>query len=109
MGPGDILTLYYALNSTIKKNLADLLAARSLIYIQLIQKQEIIPQGSDTPHSRDEAAANDLVDRLRFEDCKVIYPRIRFKPRDQALEAVTAFVNYKGKTLDRKHSRKDKI
>lgn len=110
MGPGDILTLYYALHSTIKKNLADLLAARSVIYIQLIQKQEIIPHGSDTPHSLDEAAANDLVERLGFEDCKSIYPRIRFKPRDKALEAVSAFVNHKRKILiDRKHSRKDKI
>jgi hypothetical protein len=99
MGPGDILTLYYALNSTIKKDLADLLAARSLIYIKLIRKQEMIPCGSEAPHSRDEAAANELVDRLEFEDCKVIYPKIRFKPRDQALDAVKAFVNQKGKTL----------
>jgi len=95
MGPGDILTLYFALNSKIKKDLADLLAARSLIYIKLIQKQEMIPHGSEAPHSQDEAAANRLVDRLGFEDCKVIYPRIRFKHRDQALEAVTTFLNHK--------------
>lgn len=99
MGPGDILTLYYALNSKIKKDLADLLAARSLIYIKLIQKQEMIPHGSEAPHSQDEAAANRLVDRLGFEDCKVIYPRIRFKHRDRALETVTAFVNQKDNTL----------
>jgi hypothetical protein len=98
MGPGDILSLYYALNSTIKKDLADLLAARSLIYIKLIQKQEMIPHGSEAPHSQDEATANGLVDRLGFEDCKVIYPRIRFKPRDQALEAVTTFLKQKDKT-----------
>ena len=37
MGPGDILTLYYALNLPVKEDVANLLAARSLIYTQLIR------------------------------------------------------------------------
>jgi hypothetical protein len=38
------------------------------------------------------------MDRLGFEECRSIYSRIRFKPRDQALEVVIAFVSRKDKT-----------
>ena len=96
MGPGDILTLYYALNLTIKKDLANLLAARSLIYTQLIETQEMLPDHSNmTPHTSDEARVNRLMDRLGYEDCKTIYSEIRFKNRHDSLALVKSYVRSK--------------
>jgi hypothetical protein len=96
MGPGDILTLYYALNLPIKQDLANLLAARSLIYTKLIETQEILPDHSNmTPHTLDEALVNRLVDRLEFEDCKTIYSEIRFKNRQESLDFVQSYVRTK--------------
>ena len=98
MGPGDILTLYYALNLTIKKDLANLLAARSLIYTQLIETQEMLPDPINmTPHSLDEARVNRLVDHLEFEDCKTIYSEIRFKNRQESLDVVQSYVRTQSK------------
>jgi hypothetical protein len=54
MDPGDILTLNYVFNSGLEEDLANLLAARSLIYIKLIQKEEMLPGPSDASHSEDE-------------------------------------------------------
>jgi len=96
MRPGDILTLYYALNLPIKEDVADLLAARSLIYTQLIQTEEMLPDHSNpTPHSLDEALVNRLVDRLGFEDCRTIYSEIRFKNRNESLDFVKSHVRTK--------------
>lgn len=93
MGPGDILTLYYALNLPINQDLANLLAARSLIYTQLIHTQEMLPDQSNmTPHTLDEARVNRLLDRLGFEDCKTIYSEIRFKNQHQSLDLVKSYV-----------------
>jgi hypothetical protein len=93
MGPGDILTLYYAMNLSIKEAPANLLAARSLIYTQLIETQEMLPnQSNRTPHTWDETRVNRLVDRLGFEDCKTIYPEIRFKNRQESWNFVQSYV-----------------
>lgn len=93
MGPGDILTLYYTLNLPIKEDVANLLAARSLIYTQLIQTEEMLPVHSNpTPHSLDEALVNRLVDCLRFEDCKTIYSETRFKNRRESLDFVKSYI-----------------
>ena len=93
MGPGDILTLYYALNLPVKEDVANLLAARSLIYTQLIQTEEMLPVHSNpTPHSLDEALVNRLVDCLRFEDCKTIYSETRFKNRRESLDFVKSYI-----------------
>jgi hypothetical protein len=43
MGPGDILTLHYVFHNNVKEETADLLAARSLIFIKLIEKEELLP------------------------------------------------------------------
>jgi hypothetical protein len=96
MGPGDILTLHYALHNDIKEEMADLLAARSLIYIKLIEKEELFPGKSGTPHIEDEIEVNRLVHRLDFNQCGELFQRIRLSKRQQAVERAQEYV---GNTL----------
>jgi hypothetical protein len=90
MGPGDILTLHYALHGKLAKDTEDMLAARSLIYIKLLQKDELIPGTSDAPHSEDEVRVNQIVDRLSIEDCRTLFNKIRLADRKGAFRAVQA-------------------
>lgn len=92
MGPGDILTLHYALHGRSPEDIEDLLAARSLIYIKLLQKDELLPGASDAPHSEDEVSVNRMVDRLSIEDCRVLFHRIRLTKREGALREVEAYL-----------------
>lgn len=99
MGPGDILTLHYALHGGLPEDQANLLAARSLIYIKLLQKDELLPGYSDSPHSEDEARVNRIVDSLSLDDCRSLFNRIRLVKREGALQVVQAYLsgsaNYK--------------
>jgi hypothetical protein len=92
MGPGDVLTLHYALNGALSSETADLFAARSLIHIKLIQKEELLPGDSNAPHSEDELLVNGLVDRLAYEDCEKLYGQTRFVKREQALKVVSRYL-----------------
>jgi hypothetical protein len=94
LGPGDILTLHYAFHRDLKRVCADLLAARSLIYIKLIEKDELIPGASTAPHAEGEIRINAMVDRLSFEDCEMIFDRIRFAGRKQALYLVEEYLGF---------------
>ena len=98
MGPGDILTLHYGMNSALEERRADLLAARSLIYIKLIRKSEMLPGPvSQAPHCRDEVAVNKLVDSLGYEDCKSLFMKIRFEKRAGAVQIAHHYVAAKSK------------
>jgi len=92
MGPGDILTLHYALHGSLARDTANLLAARSLIYIKLVKKQELVPADSEAPHSEDELRVNRLVDRLAIQDCERLFGQIRFAKREEALEVVKRYL-----------------
>ena len=92
MGPGDVLTLRYALHRGLPEDLADLLAARSLIYIKLLQKDELLPGDSDAPHSEDEVKVNRIVDSLSLEDCQVLFDQIRLAKRQQAIRVVEDYL-----------------
>jgi hypothetical protein len=92
MGPGDILTLHYAFHGRLREELANVLAARSLIYIKLIEKEEIIPGKCETPHARDEVRVNRLVDRLNFNQCRELFERIRLSKRAEAVELAQDYV-----------------
>ena len=86
MGPGDILTLHYVLHNNVKAEEANLLAARSLVYIKLIAKEELFPGKSGTPHIEDEIEVNRLVNRLDLNQCGELFQRIRLSKRQQAVE-----------------------
>jgi hypothetical protein len=92
MGPGDILTLHYALHGGMPVDLANLLAARGLIYIKLLQKDELLPVDSDAPHSEDEVRVNRVVDSLNLEDCRVLFDQIRLAKRERALKVVQTYL-----------------
>jgi hypothetical protein len=92
MGPGDILTLLYALHNNANEEKADLLAARSLIYIKLIEKEELFPGKSGTPHIEDEIKVNRMVDGLTFDQCRELFERIRLSKREKAVEMAQEYV-----------------
>ena len=102
MGPGDILTLHYALHGGLSRARADLLAGRSLIYIKLLKKDELLPGTSAAPHSEDQTRVNGLVDRLTLEDCGTLFDQIRRAGRESALRAVEALVAKRARAPEKK-------
>lgn len=91
-GPGDILTLHHAPHGRLSENVADLLAARSLIYVKLIKKDELLPGDSNAPHSEDEASVNRVVDRLSIEDCRALFGKMRLAKGESAHQVLTAYL-----------------
>lgn len=94
IGPGDVLTLLYVLHDTIAADRADLLAARSLIAVQLVAKEELEPDHT-FPHCEDDATVNALVSALDYEQCRQLYQRIRGVSRNTALRYARQFVDGK--------------
>ena len=92
IGPGDVLTLLHVLHDAIPADRADLLAARSLIAVQLVAKEELQP-GHTFPHCEDDALVNTLVSSLDYEQCCQLYQRIRGVPRSTALRYARQFVD----------------
>jgi hypothetical protein len=93
LAPGDILTEHYISRKKRNDEFETILSARSLIYIQLLEKEEMIPSRSErTPHIKDEIRAIELVNKLSFEHCEELYKKIRFKNHRQALEIVQDYL-----------------
>jgi hypothetical protein len=92
IGPGDVLTLLYILHDAIPADRADLLAARSLIAVQLVAKEELEPDHS-FPHCEDDALVNALVSSMNYEQCRQLYQRIRGVSRTTALRCARQFVD----------------
>jgi hypothetical protein len=87
--PGDILTIHYILRKKEDKALETLLAARSLIYIKLLRKEEMSPYGKTrVPHLEDKIGVTALTGDLTVEECSVLFRKIRFQGRKRALEIV---------------------
>ena len=77
-GPGDQLTLRYILHADIKNTqLEKLLAARSLVYTKLIEKEELSADLETFPHVRNEFDCIQSVQQLTLADCKRLFPLIR--------------------------------
>jgi hypothetical protein len=93
LGPGDILTLHYAFHNDLQQERADLLAARSLIYIKLVQKEELLSGTSEAPHSENIVRVNNLVDRLQFHQCGELFERIRLAKTERAIELANSYVS----------------
>ncbi|MCL6620658.1 MAG: hypothetical protein K6T55_01020 [Syntrophobacterales bacterium] len=77
MGPGDLLTLNYIFGKKMGRATAARLAAQSLIHIQLLSKEELLPDWESTPHLLDEARARRLSTALTYPECQHLYPVVR--------------------------------
>jgi len=94
IAPGDILTEHYIFRKRKNEDFENLLAARSLIYIQILEKEEMIPSRTEkTPHIKDEIQAIELVNKITFKQCKEIYGKIRFLDRRKALKIVQDYIS----------------
>mgnify|MGYP000187961274 CR=1 FL=1 len=77
LGPGDVLTMLYAFRPERKDSRCDLLAARSLVYNQVVIKEEMSPDNQEShPHTRDEIEAIDLAASLGYEQCRELFHRL---------------------------------
>ncbi|MEW6388265.1 MAG: hypothetical protein AB1491_12185 [Thermodesulfobacteriota bacterium] len=77
LGPGDLLTLGHIFQRGLSEESEELLAARSLIYIKLLEKTEMAPEKGAAPHLNNEITAYRLTKHLSFADCSVLYPRVK--------------------------------
>jgi hypothetical protein len=90
--PGDLLTIHYILEKKEDRRLETLLAARSLIYIKLLKKEEMSPsENSRMPHLEDKIGVTALVGDLAVDECSVLFRKIRFLKREQALEIMREY------------------
>ncbi len=94
-GPGDELTFAYLFRRPIAPETEKLLAARSLIYIKLLGKDEVPASGSPTPHLDEELRLSTLMCRLTYEDCAQLYPLLKQAPSAQANNLVSRFLTEK--------------
>jgi len=95
LGPGDLLTLLYTYRPAYQDDVAPLLAARSLIYIKILEKEEIPSDETPYPHTRNEIESAGLVAHLSYEECCMLYNRIRWRKTGQAREIVRCFTKNK--------------
>ncbi len=77
LGPGDVLTLQYVYDPRTKDARMDLFAARSLVFVQLLEKGEMARGTEPFPHTRNEVEAIRMTGALTFEDCRCVFPQIR--------------------------------
>jgi len=79
--PGDLLTLHYMFREKFSDAPARLLAARSLIYVSLLTKEELLPTDENsTPHLAEEIKLKAFVGKLDYKACEAIFSRIKTLP-----------------------------
>lgn len=96
LGPGDLLTLFHIFQGGLSEKSEELLAARSLIYIKLLQKTEMAPDKDSAPHLHNEITAYRLTEHLSFEDCAVLYPRVKLASPEITQGEVQHYLKDKG-------------
>lgn len=92
-GPGDQLTLLYIFHPRLgdSEPRSSLLAARALIFVKLIEKEEMTNGATAFPHILNEAETTRMVDRLDLEDCRRLFPAIRRLSTPAAVAAVKEY------------------
>ena len=91
--PGDQLTFLYIFHPTLSKTEWErLLAARSMVYSKILEKNELDERLETFPHLRDELACIRAVRQLSLEDCRHLFPLIRRAGTQEARRVVTEFL-----------------
>ncbi|MDF2953137.1 MAG: hypothetical protein OD816_000382 [Thermodesulfobacterium sp.] len=95
--PGELLTLRYILKRKEDPQAENLLAARSLIYIKIIPKEELVPSEKELfPHANKELKAIQMVNKLSFNECATLYRELFFiKDPDKAKKVVENFLKHR--------------
>jgi hypothetical protein len=92
-GPGDQLTLRYIFNPKIRvRRQEELLAARSIMYTKLIEKEEWSVDLKTFPHVRNELACIRTVKLLNLRDCGRLFPLIRRLKTENARQLVDDYL-----------------
>ena len=93
-GPGDQLTLLYIFHPEISNTAWErLLAARSIIYSKIIEKEEQIKDQAAYPHLRDELACIRMANRLSLDDCERLFLAVRRAKSSDARQIVAEYVS----------------
>ena len=91
--PGDQLTLLYIFHPGILDSPRErMLAARSIIYSKIVQKEEVTDDLDTFPHLRDELGCLWLAGLLSLEDCRRLFPLVRRAKTSEAREIVTEYL-----------------
>ena len=92
-GPGDKLTLLYVFHPTIAETGNHrLLAARSIVYAKIIEKNEIAFDVDGFSHLRDELACIRATGKLGLLDCRNLFPLIRRSKTAEARQIVAEYL-----------------
>jgi hypothetical protein len=88
-GPGDQLTLLYIFHPNLAETRREaLLAARSIIYSKISEKEELTDDLDGFPHLRDELACIRTIQQLDLDDCRRIFPLVRRAKTSDARQLV---------------------
>jgi hypothetical protein len=91
--PGDQLTFLYIFHPALSNpEWESLLAARSMVYSKILEKNELDERLETFPHLRDELACIQATRQLSFEDCKQLYPIIRRAGTLESRAIITEFL-----------------
>ena len=91
LGPGDILTLIYGFRPDYVGPRADLLAARNLVQVKILNKEEMEDEQGFFPHTRDQIESNRLVEGLSYPECRGLFREIRSLETEEARQRVRAY------------------
>ena len=92
-GPGDQLTLLYTFHpNNVQTMRQQVLAARSIIFSKIIQKEELADNLNSFPHLRDELACIRMTEQLRLDDCRQLFPLVRRAKSTDARQIVADYL-----------------
>lgn len=92
ISPGDRLTLELIFHPS-NDDGTNLLAARSLIYNKLLQKEETLPDSENKfPHTFNEWQTIDLVERLSLEDCRILFHETRRMSTENSRQSIRDYL-----------------
>ncbi len=77
LNPGNELTIRYMLGEHVDEETARLMCARSIIYVSLIPKDEMLPSEDDPyPHLKRECKIARFVRRMNYDECRNMFYKI---------------------------------